>query len=90
MYSHYSELLQYGVPFKCYLMHEHQCPFMAIIDLFIARVCNTFSFDLFPSLSQIIVPQLIAVKKKSKAINKNVVQKNLPTFNLLLPVTIFT
>ncbi len=51
---------------KYYLVHEHQCPFMAIIDLFIAWISDTFPFDLFPSLSQIIVPQLIAVKKRGK------------------------
>lgn len=45
-----------------YLMHEHQCPFVAVIDLLIAWVSDTFPLDLFPSLSQIIVPQLIAVK----------------------------
>ena len=49
---------------KYYLVHEHQCPFMTIIDFFIAWFSNTFPFDLFPSLSQIIVPQLIAAKKE--------------------------
>lgn len=45
-------------------MHEHQSSFMAIVDLFIAWVCDTFSFHLFPSLSQVVVPKLIAVMKK--------------------------
>lgn len=49
-----------------YLMHENQCSFMAVIDFFIAWFSDTFPFDLFSSLSQIIVPQLIAVKNKIK------------------------
>lgn len=36
---------------RYYLMHEHQCPFMAIIDLFIAWFSDTFPFDLLPPLS---------------------------------------
>lgn len=37
---------------------------MAIIDLFIAGFCYTFPFDLFPSLSEIVIPQLIAAGGK--------------------------
>ena len=50
-------------PGKYYLMHEHQRPFMAVIDLFIGWFSDTFPLDLFPSLSQITVPQLVAVNK---------------------------
>lgn len=44
---------------------------MAIIDLFIAGVCYTFPFHLFPSLPEIIIPQLIAAGGKKDYIKKN-------------------
>lgn len=39
---------------------------MAIIDLFVAGVCYAFPFHLFPSLSEIIIPQLIAAGGKKR------------------------
>lgn len=48
---------------------------MAIIDLFIGGVCYTFPFYLFPSLSEIIIPQLIAAGKKMIMLKSIVAQK---------------
>lgn len=44
-------------------MHEHQTPLVTIIDLFIGWFSDAFSFDLFPSFSQVVVPQLVAVSR---------------------------
>lgn len=52
-------------------MHEHECPFVAVIDLFIQWFSDTFPFDLFSSFSQVIVPQFVAVGNKSKDLDQN-------------------
>lgn len=56
---------------------------MAIIDLFIAGVCYTFSFYLFPSLSEIIIPQLIAAGKKDDYVKKYSCTKARAIVNIL-------
>lgn len=42
-------------------MHEHQRSLMAVVDLLIRRICDAFSFDLLPPLSQVVVPQFVTV-----------------------------
>lgn len=45
------------------LMHEHQGPFVAVVDLLVNHLCYAFPLDLFPPFSQVVVPKLVTVEQ---------------------------
>lgn len=47
-----------------YLVHEHQSPLMTIVGFLIGWFSDAFPFNLFPPLSQVIIPQLIAENRE--------------------------
>ena len=58
-------------------MHEHQGPFMAVVDLLKNRLCNTFPLYLLPPFSQVVVPKLVTVEKVDERRNDNTACKQL-------------
>lgn len=49
---------------QSHLVHKHQRSLMAVVYLLISWICYTPSFNLFPSLSQIVVPQFVTAQTK--------------------------
>lgn len=49
-------------------MHKHKCSLMTVVHLLICWICDTLAFNLFPPLSQVVVPQLVTDRKESNII----------------------
>ena len=50
-------------------MHEHQGPFVAVVDLLKDHLRYAFPLHLFPSFSQVVVPELVTEEKVDEGRN---------------------